>query len=137
MKKFITFISKWILPAVILVQLTGCFTPSKMNQAAWDNDIDQIKALIQEGQSIEDTAPSPLVAFGVKPLDVAIEKGNYKIVKIFIDSGANIKDIRPMYAETPQGLFIFNGTPLMLAALKGDLPIVQLLLSAGADIKND
>ena len=74
------------LMVIISVFLSGCagLTPSPLNQAAWDNDVEKINELIASGALVDEVAPCPRKVFKVfasSPLDNAILQGNIEAVK--------------------------------------------------------
>lgn len=128
--------------------LSGCagLSPSPLNQAAWDNDVEKIKALVNSGADVDEVAPCPREVFKVfasSPLDNAILQGNIEAVKALIDAGADVNLTRFCHAITTspeeyprmpsQGYYGFKGTALMLSSLVGNLEITKLLLESGAD----
>jgi hypothetical protein len=134
---------------VILVFFPGCagLKPSPLNQAAWDNDVEKIKNLVDSGALVDEVAPCPRKVFKVfasSPLDLAVLQGNFEAVKELIDSGADVNLSRPCHAitsspeefpRTPsQGYYAFKGSALMLSSLTGNLEITKLLLEYGADV---
>ena len=133
---------------ILLVFLKGCagFEPSPLNQAAWDNDVEKIKALIDAGALVDEVAPCPRKSFKVyaaSPLDSAVLQGNIEAVKALLDAGADVNLSRTCHAitsspekfpRTPsQGYYAFKGSVLMLSSLLGNLEISKLLLEYGAD----
>lgn len=122
----------WILKATTvictLLLLQGCATHSggtaynggKWMQPVLDGDITLIQSYIDAGDHL-----TYQDKYGLTPLHTAAVNGNVNIVKLLIDSGANV------HAEN--GLF---GSPLSYAATSHlDRPeIINLLLAHGADI---
>ncbi|RJQ69340.1 MAG: ankyrin repeat domain-containing protein [Desulfobacteraceae bacterium] len=137
------------LMVIISAFLSGCagLSPSPLNQAAWDNDVNKIKALVDSGALVDEVAPCPRKTFKVfasSPLDLAVLQGNLEAVKALLDAGADVNLSRYCHAitsspeefpRTPsQGYYAFKGSALMLSSLIGNLEISRLLLDSGADV---
>lgn len=135
--------------AILLIFLNGCagLNPSPLNQAAWDNDVDKIKDLIDSGALVDEVAPCPRKIFKVyaaSPLDSAVLQGNLEAAKALLDAGADVNLSRYCHAITSnpekfpttpsQGYYGFKGSVLMLSSLIGNLEITKLLLESGADV---
>jgi|GEM_PF-2341871 len=133
---------------ILLMFLSGCagFKPSPLNQAAWDNDVKQIKTLIDSGAFVDEVSPCPRKTFKVyaaSPLDLAVLQGNFEAVKALLEAGADVNLSRYCHALTssreiiipnaPHGYYAFKGSALMLSSLIGNLQISKLLLESGAD----
>lgn len=90
-----------------------------MMLAAFNDDIDLVKALIAKGAEVNKK--------GWAPLHYACSNGHDDIVKLLLDNSAYID------AGSPNGT-----TPLMMAARGNHLSTVKLLLDSGADsrVKN-
>lgn len=138
-----------VLILILLIFLTGCFglKPSPLNQAAWNNDVEKIKALIDSGAFVDEVAPCPrknFKVFAASPLDLAVLQGNIEAVKALLDAGADVNLSRYCHAITSnpekfpttpsQGYYGFKGSALMLSSLIGNLEITKLLLESGADV---
>ncbi len=89
-----------------------------IHQAAVDGDVDQVKALLDKGEKLND-----LNKLGWTPLMAASSKGQQAVVELLISRKAdvNVKDKRAR-------------TALFLAAEAGHKAIVELLISKGAEI---
>ncbi|MGF1677259.1 MAG: ankyrin repeat domain-containing protein, partial [Rivularia sp. (in: cyanobacteria)] len=90
-------------------------------EAARSGDIKRVQNFLSAGAS-----PSVSDGDGTTALMFAANSGYTEIVRILIDSGANINYQRKSY-----GL-----TALMLACATNKLDIVRLLISKGADINS-
>lgn len=101
--------------------------------------------------------PSPEDSRASTPLQQAAEGGNVEMLKLLIDHGADVNEIKPsMYESTALHVVVANGhlqavaflisqnaavdargyrgnTPLHTAAAKGSSAVVKLLLENGAD----
>ena len=133
---------------ILLIFLSGCagLKPSPLNQAAWDNDVEKIKSLIDSGEFVDEVSPCPRKNFKVyasSPLDLAVLQGNVEAVKTLLENGADVNLSRYCHALTsgreiiipgaPPGYYAFKGSALMLSSLIGNLQISKLLLESGAD----
>jgi len=128
---------RFVLFLVFLGFLSGCLNygnPTPLNQAAWDNDVERIKALLDEGVAVDEVGTRPNGVRLATALDTAIVRGNVEATKFIIESGADVNLSRICCVNTPNGEYIFKGSALMLACLKGDLQIAEILLQAGANI---
>lgn len=133
-----------ILSVILLVLSSGClsyYDITPINQAAWNNDVEGMKALLDKGVSIDEVGTRPNQNGDpndgipmATPLEAAIVQGNIEATKFIIESGADVNLIRRCWIDTPNGRYVFDGSALMLACLKGDLQIVNMLLDAGADV---
>ncbi|NLV17278.1 MAG: DivIVA domain-containing protein [Syntrophomonadaceae bacterium] len=87
------------------------------------NDIDQVKVLLNSGESTKTMTPQ-----GESPLMIAAHKGNVELAEVLLRAGAD-----PDLQTTDWG-----GTALMYGAFQGHLEIVELLAKnhADLDIKN-
>ncbi len=78
-----------------------------------------VKTLLQHGANA--TAYDKM---RMSPLAHAIRTGNWSMVQLLLDHGAQIKDVRFMKERV---------TPLMIAAIGGDGSMAENLLAVGAD----
>ena len=101
---------------ILLIFLTGCFglKPSPLNQAAWDNDVEKIKALIDYGAFVDEVSPCPRKNFKVyasSPLDLAVLQGNIEAVKTLLENGADVNLSRYCHALTSNQEGVMTPTP--------------------------
>ncbi len=93
--------------------------------AVSNNEIKMIKYLMKKGIHIDQVR-----AVGGTPLFDALEEGKMEIVRLLVESGANI--------NTPGrevvGRFDSLGTPLNYAVGKGDISLVRYFIKHGANI---
>jgi len=119
---------KRLIICVMLAMLFGPATldkaysqnkPTKsIHQAAVDGDIDQVKALLDKGENINQQN-----RMGWTPLMAAVNNRRPAVVEMLISKGAdlNVKDKRAQ-------------TALFLAASTGQKEIVELLVNKGAEV---
>lgn len=130
---------------IFCIFLSGCCSQRPLNQAAWNNDIDQMKTLIDSGSPIDKkSAGQRGAACTETPLQSAVVQGNIEAVKILLENGADVNLSRYCHALTsgreiiipgaPSGYYAFKGSALMLSSLIGNLHITKLLLDSGADV---
>lgn len=93
--------------------------PAALPLAAQSQDMETVKALIEEGVDINQTDAS-----GATALHWAANKGDYEMALYLIENGGDPK------IEDDD----FGATPLNWAAFDGSLDIVMLLIDNGADI---
>ncbi len=91
-----------------------------LQEAAEQGDLEQVKALLQEGSDINAKDRDKMTA-----LHHAVFNGHLEVIEALIDHGANIN------IPGQEG----GVSPLHLAAARGHKAVVKLLLSKGADIK--
>ena len=106
----------WIV--VIGMLLTAPVHADLIHDAARDGAIDQVRQLILEGASVDQTD-----AARKAPLHYASEQGHDDIVALLLSNGADVDH------EDERG-----ETALIVAAARGHEDIVDRLLSAGADV---
>ncbi len=112
----------------------GLCTISPLNQAAWDNDLNRIETLLEEGAPIDEGGASPRGVCMGSPLDSAVVQGNIEAVELLLERGADVNLPRYCSVDTTYGYYSFKGSALMLSSLKGDDQITEMLLKAGADV---
>jgi len=83
-----------------------------------------IEALLDAGAEVNPSRTSDLVTL-VTPLEVAAEKGDYDLVQMLLNLGANVNQ-----EPSPYG----GRTPLQITAAKGLIGVASLLLEHGADV---
>ena len=91
-----------------------------LHYAALNNQLKSTQLLLALGAPINE-----VVIEGHTALHNAIDYGHSKIVKLLLDSGANIEC----------KLFIAKSTPLNNAVMRGNTEIIQLLIDKGADLE--
>ncbi|MDY6974498.1 MAG: ankyrin repeat domain-containing protein [Thermodesulfobacteriota bacterium] len=131
-------IAQVVLLLIILVFLSGCLNytrPTPLNQAAWDNDVAKMDALLDDGAVIDDMGTNPNGVRLATALDTAIVQGNIEATKFILKSGADVNLSRFCCANTPNGEYVFKGSALMLASLIGNVRLTEILLEAEADIE--
>jgi len=89
-----------------------------MIQAIRHNDLNKIKALINNGMGINEN----IVGDGT-PLIIAVQRNKKDIVKALIDLGADVNQATDI-----------DGNALITAAMKNNVAIAQLLVQQGADL---
>lgn len=94
-------------------------TPLTLDIQFEKEKFDVISYLVKKGANVNQEDYN-----GDTPLTIAINKGNIKIIKFLIESGANLNLRENSY----------YGTPLILAADLGNLEIVSYLVKKGANI---
>jgi ankyrin repeat protein len=87
-----------------------------LNYAIMENDIDAIKALIPHQLNKKDDR-------GYSPIIIAAIKNRLEIVKLLIESGANIEDLTPA-----------KETPLTVASIFNYKDVVELLIKSGSNV---
>ena len=110
-----------------------------------------------KGQPASDSAWNQTYGYGATPLHLAAQNGHTDLVKLLLDSGANmdskcIEGMTPIhrcaeYGHTdlvgllidrgadPNGTDKWDQTPLHLAAKSGHVSLVKLLIENGADLE--
>lgn len=108
-----------LIKSGVEVNLPGHFDFTPLMNAVYGNHEDIVKLLIEKGAKIDYQSSMT----GQSALSLAAGAGNYNLVLLFINNGANvnIKDND-------------DYTPLIKAAENGNFEIVQLLLERGATI---
>lgn len=125
-----------LLMLILLAFLSGCCSQSPLNQAIWNNDIEQMKGLIDGGAPIDECSASRENPGCVAtPLHSAVAEGNAEAVELLIESGADVNLTRYCLVIIEDIRYPFRGSVLMVSSLKGDVEIAEILLKAGADIK--
>jgi len=87
-------------------------------QAAYENDLKQIRSLVDSGAAV-----TKANRYGVTPLSLACQNGNAEMIQFLIGKGAD-----------PNTALNGNETVLMTAARTGKLDCIELLLEAGAKV---
>lgn len=124
-----------LLMLILSAFLSGCCSQRPLNQAAWNNDIEQMKTLIDGGASIDKKSAGQVgAACSATPLDSAVVQGHIEAVEFLLESGADVNLSRYCAVTNESGFYPFKGSVLMVSSLKGDLKISEILLKAGADI---
>ncbi len=90
------------------------------NEAVKTGNLAKVREMIGAGVNINRTVPFS----DLRPLDVAVEERQVKIVRILLEAGACPNS----------GL---SGRPLEYAACRGDIEIAQMLIRAGARVSLD
>lgn len=151
---------KLLLSAVTAIPKAGAFgylllSPLNANpliEAAHQNDLSKIEALIQDGALVNEAN-----RYGVTPLSLACQNGNGKMVEQLLKAGADVNqalpgDESPLHTASRTGkldcvkLLVAAGaginarehrdqTPLMWAAADGHVDVVRFLLEKGAEFK--
>jgi ankyrin repeat protein len=121
-----------------------------INDAAANNNIDQVRAMLLNGEHVNNVD-----GHGRTPLIYAAMNGSIAMTKLLLDNGASV-DFRDGFGNTPLHWAAGGGnlelvktllaakapletqnkqglTPLMLAASNNRLAVVKLLLKDGAD----
>jgi len=95
-----------------------------IHDAATRGDLADVKRHLQRGADVNATD----IAFHT-PLHYAAREGHTEIVKLLINSGADMNVVVRRTSFTRHGF-----TPLHYAAYEGHLDVVKLLVEAGADV---
>lgn len=90
----------------------------KLNQAAWDGDVEAIRKALEDGASVR----AGYYQEGT-PLSGAITKGHMAAVKLLVENGAEVNQE-----------YIFGDTALKKAAFYNFPDIAKFLIENGADI---
>jgi uncharacterized protein len=93
------------------------YLPSELRVAATRGELARVQELIRKGVDVNRVLGAP----SNSALNRAIEGGNTAVVKVLIDTGADVN------STGESGM-----TPLMIAAFFGSASIVDLLIRAGA-----
>ncbi len=94
-------------------------TDKKLIEASISGSVEAAKEALSEGANINATNIS-----GWTALHYACDRGNSPVVKLLIESGADVQFFTPGMS-TP---------PILWAALRGQIDTTEMLLRAGADI---
>lgn len=86
--------------------------------AAMDNNMDELKVLLEEGADIHETDSE-----GTTALHWAVYYGSYEAVEFLLTQGAD-----------PNTVDMYESTPLMNAVFAEDIQLVKLLIEYGADV---
>ena len=89
-----------------------------LSNAAINGDIEKVKKLIATGNITDDSYN--------EALNFAAEQGYTEIVKLLIESGADV--------NANSNIAMYNSYPLTLAAINGHEDIVKFLITQGADV---
>ncbi|CAF1411584.1 unnamed protein product, partial [Rotaria sordida] len=89
--------------------------------------VDVVKFLIQKGAHV-----NVQNRYGVSPLLLCAESGNYELVQALVQAGADV-NITPQ-GELAEENFLAGQTPLFGAAKKGHVEICEYLIQNGADV---
>ncbi len=98
-----------------------------------DVDVEIVRGVLQQGASpnAADTSEDSITA-----LMVAIKKGYPGVVKLLLDSGAEVNTRAKIPLKDFGDGFVLDGiTPLWVAAFSGDASISRMLIDRGADIR--
>jgi ankyrin repeat protein len=88
-------------------------------EAARKSDVEKVKALLAKGANANAKSP-----YGVTPLGFACSRGSVEIVKLLLDSGAEVNVTDTFYKTTPFGMIMMGK--------KANPEIMLLLLEKGA-----
>lgn len=111
-----------LVAAACTITLCGCFRGSPVLNAAEEGDLEKVKLLLKQGQSINER--NPRIKFGWTPLIAAIFQRNTNVVHYLIASGADV--------NIPDNS---GQTAIMWATVSDDnLDIVKDLIAHGADL---
>lgn len=105
---------------MIILIVTSCSKQQELIENINSGNQEKIKALIANGIDLnynDDTSSGNI------PLHCAVKKGNLPIVKLLVDSGADINQSN-----------LYHTTPIELAVKFNKLGIAEYLISSGADI---
>ncbi|CAF1638922.1 unnamed protein product [Rotaria magnacalcarata] len=95
--------------------------------ATLEDRVDVVKFLIEKGAHVNIQN-----RFGVSPLLLCAEVGNFELVQALVQAGANV-NITPQ-GELAERNYLAGQTPLYGAAKKGHVKICEYLIQNGADV---
>jgi cytochrome c2 len=144
--------TRFLLCAIVLGGLASQAVAAPLHDAVGNGDLDEVRALVSQGQDIEEADKR-----GSTPLHVAAIQGRLEIVEFLISAGAHVNVKNSILGWTPLYMAAFGGhddvaillvanqadidasstsgnTPLHVAAEKGYVAIVELLVTNGADV---
>jgi|GEM_PF-5480109 len=104
---------------------------STIHESIRDGNISSVRSYLKSGKNLHEKVPAGVykrkgdvvIASGMTPLEVAVESGRYGIVKLLIDSGADVNVLRHN-----------SYTLLMMGLGNPDVRITRLLISKGVDV---
>jgi ankyrin repeat protein len=108
------------LTLLIIVFFIGCSDPDRaLRSAVEKGNVTDAQAALQSGANVNARGSGDIYT----PLMEASVRGDVEMVRLLIDSGANVNQ----WSKSVPG-------PLMLACASGEYEVAQILLSAGADV---
>lgn len=112
---------KLLLCVVLLSPLAACSTVGK--KAIETGDVEGVRALLDQGKITVNTDYT-LFASVMKPIQIAAEKGQIKVVELLLDRGAHVDGVGD----------VNKVTALKLAAMNGHMDVVKVLVARGANV---
>jgi ankyrin repeat protein len=119
-----------LLSAASIVALVGfaivfdaTYDIPSIHRAAWEGDLQVVRREIEHGVNLELPLPHEEFHRAVTPLWLAASNGHDSIVRVLLESGADV-----------QGADDMGFTALMVAAENGHADVVRRLIAAGADV---
>jgi hypothetical protein len=115
-----------ILFFVLLLTLVSCASPTQMQRASMDGDLNAVRAFLESGVDVNERARGRwgdhMGSRDGTALHVAAHFGQTDVMRLLIEKGANVN------AKGAFGI-----TPLWEAIWKGQVGAIRLLLDSGAD----
>lgn len=109
-----------LLAIPLLFSLFLRWSRPPIHEAVRSDDIDRVKKILSKDPEAVNWKEHD--EFQATPLSVAVTKENIEMIRMLIDSGANVNEI------------VYGASILAKAVLSGDCKIVKLLLESGANV---
>jgi ankyrin repeat protein len=106
------------------------FAEDIFSSALHDEDAAILRVFLEAGISPEMIVYDRLDLVHYRPLQVVTRRGNFHLIEMFVDMGADINATNvDIYRSN-----LANQTPLQLAARRGDIEVVKYLMHKGATV---